>query len=133
MKKLFIALMAMFTLSTAAFADATGLRIVMNEETEGATEILFTASPVLTHNENGTEISISYAGAESPVVLKTASIAKMIFVEINDPTTSVEQLFPAEKDAEKGVFSLDGKKISTMGELQRGKVYIINGKKVMVK
>lgn len=133
MKKLFIALVAMLAINVAAFAEANGLKIVMNEETEGATQILFTDSPVLTHNEDGTEISISYAGAESPVVLKTASIAKMVFVEIKDTPTGLEQLFPAENDAVKGIYNLNGQKVSNMNEMQKGQVYIINGKKVLVK
>lgn len=132
MKKLLLALMAMFVVSTTALADATGLRIVMNEETEGVFEILFTASPVLSHNEDGTEISIAYQGAETPAVFKTANIAKMIFTEV-EGTTALDQLYPAEKNAVKGIYSLDGKKISGMNDMQKGRVYIINGKKVLVK
>lgn len=133
MKKLFIALMALFAINVATFADVNGLQIVMNEETEGVTEILFTDSPVLSHNADGTEISISYAGAETPVVLKTADIAKMVFVEIPDSPTGLNQIFPAENDAVKGIYNLNGQKFSSVNELKKGQVYIINGKKVMVK
>lgn len=123
----------MLALNVAAFADVNGLKIVMNEETEGATQILFTKSPVLSHNADGTEISISYTDMESPVVLKTADIAKMIFVEIPDTPTGLEQLFPAENDDAKGIYSLSGQKISNVKAMQKGQVYIINGKKVLVK
>lgn len=123
----------MFALNVATFADVNGLKIVMNEEVGGATQILFTKSPVLSHNADGSEISIAYGGEENPVVLKTADIAKMIFVEITDTTTGLEQLFPAENDGAKGIFNLNGQKVSNMNEMQKGQVYIINGKKVLVK
>ena len=133
MKRLFIALVAMLAVNVATFADVNGLKVVMNEGINGVTQILFTKSPVLNHNEDGTEISISYAGAESPVVLKTADIAMMVFVEIKDDPTGLEQLFPAEKDGVKGIYNLNGQKISNTKEMQKGQVYIINGKKVLMK
>lgn len=133
MKKFFIALLAMLAANVAAFADVNGLKVVMNEETQGATQILFTKSPVLTHSADGSEISITYAGAESPVVLKTADIAKMVFVEITDTPTGLEQLFPAENDDAKGIYNLNGQKVSDVKKMQKGQVYIINGKKVLVK
>lgn len=132
MKKLLIALMAMFTVCNAAFADATGLKVVMKEGGDDAIQILFTDSPVLTHNEDGTEIIIKYAGAESPAVFKTADVAMMAFAEITE-TSGIQQLFRPENDAVMGIYSLGGQKITNAAEMQKGKVYIINGHKVLVK
>lgn len=132
MKKLFIALMAMLAVNTAAWAQGvakpTGL--VLTLKNTPVQQVLFTDAPVLTHSEDCTQITISGNGFEA-VTFDVADVEEMTFAYIDRTITGIEKLVQNDDiNARQGVYDLNGLRVNS---IQKGKVYIVNGKRVMIK
>lgn len=132
MKKIALTLCIMLMAVASAWAEGeiTGLKIEMKDAANGYTQILFTDSPVLTHDlENGV-IIITVNGTEHDK-LPLSEVKGLSFVNIDETVTGVEKLFPqTNKTAKQGIYTLGGQKVN---KVQKGQVYIINGTKVLVK
>ncbi len=125
----------MLTTMVSAWAEGeiTGLKIDMKDASKGYVQILFTDSPVVTHNLEESQVLINATGIETQV-LNMDDIKDMTFLNIDKTITGIENIFsPSDANAPKGIYTLGGKRVQKMQDLHKGQVYIINGNKVLVK
>lgn len=111
-------------------ADAPdSFRLSLREGKGDAVELAFVSRPVVTYNDNG-DLVITVEGRT--FVYPQSDILKMTFFR-SGTVTSILNAFDdgnADTNAKSGIYTMEGKQvesISTQG------LYIINGKKVLVK
>lgn len=125
--------MLMAFASAWAEGDITGLKIEMNDESQGYVQILFTDSPVVTHDLTEAQLVIKADGIDE-VKISMTDIKDMKFLDVEQTITGIENLFPQiEKNAAKGIYTIGGQRVLKMHDMKKGNIYIINGNKVMVK
>lgn len=132
MRKFFIALLTMMAVSTASWAeDVTnkGFIITLNGE---ETLVLYTENPVLTHNEDGTKVFITRTTDEGTVTDELNALEiKLAFCTAETEGTGIElNVQDGENSYKAAIYDLNGRRVS---KTVKGQIYVVNGKKVMVK
>lgn len=93
------------------------------------TKVLFTENPVLTHSEDGTQVYLSRDGKET-VTLDALNIA-VECCTLSETGTGIElNIQNGENGRNVVMFDLNGRRVN---KAVKGQVYVIDGKKVMVK
>lgn len=120
-----LCILAAGTIHAAETPDA--LRLSLKEGKGNAVEIAFISNPVITYADNGNLIiTVDGTTTEYP----QSDILKMTFFKASVPTSILNAFDDGQATPRQGIYTTDGKQtdnIKTKG------IYIINGKKVLVK
>lgn len=127
MKQILLIITIICTLCTTVHAadELNALRLTLKEGKGDAVEIAFVANPVVKHNDMG-EIIITTDNEE--MTFKLADIEKMMF--FHNSSASIINAYNDKDGSKQGIFTIDGKQTDS---IKAKGIYIINGKKVIVK
>lgn len=133
MKKTLFALVALFCLgSFTVKADGTqeinALKISFNDSQTADFKQFFVNNPVLTYNEDGTKLKVSWDLDQSQE-FDISAVKEMTFYTDENPTKIEDIIEPTKKDAVKGIFDLNGRQLKS---IEKSGIYIVNGEKVWV-
>lgn len=92
----------------------------------------FITSPEITYNSDGTSLVFSHS--EGKFIFPIANVEEMVFIHseniITEITDILNEQFPAKNKAVEGIFDLRGMKLD---RITSPGIYIVNGKKVLVR
>ena len=129
-KKLLLILAYMLIFSINGFAQneaPNALRLTFKEGKGEVKEVLFTKAPKVTHKADGTVV---LTVGDTSNEYAQADIEKMTFFYDDGANAILNAFDDKDTDSQRGIFTTDGKRLN---RIPGNGLYIINGKKVLVK